>query len=302
MLQAVSSALISSHFYTAKFTAVWAGFAGVGSKGSDLYSQTLDAVKDLFKADNVYLTTDAELLCSKLYSQPAYITHAIGVICGTGSVCMAFNRLSFNMIARAGGWGYILGDEGSGYHIGLEAIKSILKTHEHMQIQLATIASTNKKFSLWQLQILDQLQVISPSEPNLHIKVLKQILNDQGGQDTTTKSKIASLTRTVFSAAYPDNRPSTVDESENQKTAQKVTSGAALALVEIIKPLTVNFGGPIDPLTTVLVLGGSIVNITPLKDQLLQELTGRGLTFAGVDAVSHPGESAAICLAKVTQT
>ena len=50
------------------------------------------------------------------------------VISGTGS--MAVLRKADGSIAHAGGWGYILGDEGSGYAIGLAGIKASLRSAE----------------------------------------------------------------------------------------------------------------------------------------------------------------------------
>jgi len=48
----------------------------------------------------------------------------IVLIAGTGSICVGRNRRGKQ--ARAGGWGYLLGDEGSGYRIGLDALKAHL--------------------------------------------------------------------------------------------------------------------------------------------------------------------------------
>ena len=46
------------------------------------------------------------------------------VIAGTGSI--AYGRNDQNQAARAGGWGYMLGDEGSGYWIGRAALRAVL--------------------------------------------------------------------------------------------------------------------------------------------------------------------------------
>ncbi len=50
------------------------------------------------------------------------------IISGTGS--MAITRNADGSISHAGGWGYILGDEGSGYVIGLEGIKAAIRCAE----------------------------------------------------------------------------------------------------------------------------------------------------------------------------
>lgn len=47
------------------------------------------------------------------------------VIAGTGSI--AYGRNARNEAARAGGWGFVLGDEGSGYWIGRAALRAVLR-------------------------------------------------------------------------------------------------------------------------------------------------------------------------------
>jgi N-acetylglucosamine kinase-like BadF-type ATPase len=49
----------------------------------------------------------------------------IVVICGTGSIC--YGRNEDGQAARSGGWGYILGDEGSGYWIGRRALAAVVR-------------------------------------------------------------------------------------------------------------------------------------------------------------------------------
>ncbi len=47
----------------------------------------------------------------------------IAVLCGTGS--LVYGQDPQGRPARAGGWGYLLGDEGSGYAIGLAALRAV---------------------------------------------------------------------------------------------------------------------------------------------------------------------------------
>ncbi len=50
------------------------------------------------------------------------------VIAGTGSI--AFGRDRENRSARAGGWGYVLADEGSGYWIGRQALTAVMREYD----------------------------------------------------------------------------------------------------------------------------------------------------------------------------
>jgi N-acetylglucosamine kinase-like BadF-type ATPase len=49
----------------------------------------------------------------------------IVIISGTGSI--SYGRNASGMAARSGGWGYVLGDEGSGYWIGRAALRAVLR-------------------------------------------------------------------------------------------------------------------------------------------------------------------------------
>lgn len=52
-------------------------------------------------------------------------TSGIALIAGTGSVAWGVDASGREV--RAGGWGYLLGDEGSGYWIGREAVRHVLR-------------------------------------------------------------------------------------------------------------------------------------------------------------------------------
>ena len=51
------------------------------------------------------------------------------IISGTGSI--AYGRNAAGQAARSGGWGYVLGDEGSGYWIGRAALRAVLREADH---------------------------------------------------------------------------------------------------------------------------------------------------------------------------
>jgi N-acetylglucosamine kinase-like BadF-type ATPase len=71
----------------------------------------------------------------KIHTVPDYVGNwaaatrgepGIVVISGGGAV--AYGRIASGDSLRVGGWGHLLGDEGSGYWIGLEAIKATLRS------------------------------------------------------------------------------------------------------------------------------------------------------------------------------
>ncbi|MBI5155245.1 hypothetical protein HZA57_08405 [Candidatus Poribacteria bacterium] len=52
--------------------------------------------------------------------------HGMLLIAGTGSICLGFNERT-GETARCGGWGHLLADEGSGYAIGLAAMRAVVQ-------------------------------------------------------------------------------------------------------------------------------------------------------------------------------
>jgi N-acetylglucosamine kinase-like BadF-type ATPase len=73
-----------------------------------------------FKA-RVLIVNDALIaLESGCPGQPGVV-----IISGTGSI--AYGRNAAGEAARSGGWGYVLGDEGSGYWIGRAALRAVLR-------------------------------------------------------------------------------------------------------------------------------------------------------------------------------
>ena len=81
-------------------------------------------VKELIASDKYKLTHDAEIaLIGATAGQPGII-----VIAGTGSI--AFGRNAQMQTARAGGWGYIFGDEGGGFDIAKNALRRALQFEE----------------------------------------------------------------------------------------------------------------------------------------------------------------------------
>ena len=68
------------------------------------------------------------------------------VISGTGS--MAVCRNSDGTMSHTGGWGYILGDEGSGFSIGLSGIKAAIRAAEKCAPETALLGECLDYFSI----------------------------------------------------------------------------------------------------------------------------------------------------------
>ena len=102
---------------TISFAAACFGLSG-GAADKNVYA------RELVRSLQYKVTHDAEIaLTGALSGQPGII-----VIAGTGS--MAFGRNTAGKTARAGGWGYIFGDEGGGYDLTRRALRAALRYEE----------------------------------------------------------------------------------------------------------------------------------------------------------------------------
>jgi N-acetylmuramic acid 6-phosphate etherase len=70
------------------------------------------------------IVTDAQLVLAA--GTPD--NRGIALICGTGSI--AYGEDAGGRRARAGGWGYLLGDEGSGYAIGQTGLRAVMRAFD----------------------------------------------------------------------------------------------------------------------------------------------------------------------------
>jgi len=102
---------------TARFAAVCLGFSG-GAEDKEAYA------RELIRSNQYKITNDAEIaLSGATGGGPGII-----IIAGTGS--MAFGRNTQGVTRRAGGWGYIFGDEGGGFDITRRALRAALANEE----------------------------------------------------------------------------------------------------------------------------------------------------------------------------
>jgi glucosamine kinase len=81
------------------------------------------------------------------------------VIAGTGS--NVIGRCSNGSLHGAGGWGPVLGDEGSGYWIGMEAVRAALRAHDR-HVKSCMLAEIQKH---WGLASLQDLVAMANSQP-----------------------------------------------------------------------------------------------------------------------------------------
>lgn len=103
-----------------QLAAVCAGIAGAGrSDDQQTLTNHLLHELDLSPAPHVQVVHDAHIALEAAFEDGSGIV----VIVGTGSV--VFGRARDGSLQRTGGWGYLLGDEGSGFALGQSGLRAV---------------------------------------------------------------------------------------------------------------------------------------------------------------------------------
>jgi N-acetylglucosamine kinase-like BadF-type ATPase len=175
--------------------------------------------------------------------------HGILVIAGTGSICLGFHENKESSV-RCGGWGHLLADEGSGYMIGLEALKAIM--HAHDQRRPATSLTD---------RILKELGLSGPSD------LVGWIYMGRNG-----KTEIAALSRIVHEEA-----------DKGDQVSLNILKHQASELIEIIIPVYTRLFAPEgkEPVEVAL-YGGNLLNAKTFQGIFLDGLKGTGLPLVPV--------------------
>lgn len=100
-------------------SAIGIGIAGASNEHSERWLR--ETIEPLFTQAHIIPSSDFEIALVGALAQ----RHGILILAGTGSTF--FGRNPFGDSLRIGGWGYLLGDEGSGYWIGLQVLKRIIQ-------------------------------------------------------------------------------------------------------------------------------------------------------------------------------
>lgn len=99
--------------------AVALGIAGAGQPGDT--SVLTEILRRIGFRQRVRVTNDAHIA----FVAGSRRRVGLAVVCGTGSI--AWGQNAAGRVARAGGWGWHVGDEGSGFWIGERAIRQVLR-------------------------------------------------------------------------------------------------------------------------------------------------------------------------------
>ncbi len=112
--------------------------------------------------------------------EPSTWEQSVTLVVGTGSI--ACGRNGGKRSARVGGWGYLLGDEGSGFAIGLAGLQAVCRSHDRGEVLTA-----------FQNALLQELGLSNPTEligfmyksplPRAQVAALSEIVLTHTEQD-----------------------------------------------------------------------------------------------------------------------
>lgn len=221
------------------------GLAGVDRPGERALFQQW--AQEAHPQARVVIVNDVELVFAA--GTPA--GWGLAMICGTGSI--VYGRSPAGQLARADGWGHLLGDEGSGYAIGLAALRAVMRAYDGRG---PATPLSEAILAHWQLAAV----------PDLVPRVYQQLRG---------KHEVAALAAVVEAVA-----------AQGDPTAQSILAAAgqelALAARAVVRRLDLAGAVPC------AVAGGVIVSGHSVRTQFEEAVARLGLTLQPITPVPEP--------------
>jgi N-acetylmuramic acid 6-phosphate etherase len=267
--------LQSSQWQPGLFASVWVGLAGHDRPNIAIAMDK--ALEQLFGrplGPTLRVTNDIDLLVIPAMEQHG-LEHAIVLVAGTGSVAMCYQGEGdqFKRIGRAGGWGHLLGDDGSGFDIGRQAIRHCLTVFDQ-ENNLGRDSTTSAE-SILQRAIVDHFR--PPDNKSQPFDLLSAVLTSSN--DLEKKRRIAQVAQTV------------VEISSTDPQAAKIVDTAVAALVQLLEPF-VNSRN-VNPENSMLILGGGLMQSKTFSDKISATISNKGMAFAQIKVAEKPAQAGA---------
>jgi glucosamine kinase len=131
------------------------------------------------------------------------------VIAGTGSI--AYGRNELGRTARAGGWGFAIGDEGSAHWIGRETVRAVLRASDEDEERAASSPLTAALFQAWGVRSLSDLARAANSIPPPDFAALfpaVQASNEEIAKAVLARAgqELAALATVVLTRLFRDEK------------------------------------------------------------------------------------------------
>lgn len=234
--------------YHLPISALCLGLAGAG-RPEDA-AQFSAWAREKFSGAALKVVSDAEiLLAAGAPSGPA-----LALICGTGSI--AYGRTEAGELVRAGGWGYLFGDEGSGFALGAAALRAVMRAYDGRGQPTRLTDLILARYGL--------------TDPQGLVK------NIYGAEDP--RAEIAGLADLVERAA-----------SQNDPVAHALLDEAAQELAHAVQAVYRKLGTVPVPLA---LTGGILLNSAQFSARFRAVCRRLGLEFSAIDEIPEPATGA----------
>jgi glucosamine kinase len=158
----------------------------VGMAGVDRDDEKRDVAAIVSRAapgSRVLVVNDAQIaLAAGARDQPGVV-----MIAGTGSI--VYGRNGRGGTARAGGWGHMIGDEGSGYWIGREALSAVMRHYDGRGPATDLMTGVLRHFEVPDISQLPRI-VYDREQPRISVAALGPIVEQAGLRGDTVASDI----------------------------------------------------------------------------------------------------------------
>ncbi|KAL0955975.1 hypothetical protein HGRIS_002154 [Hohenbuehelia grisea] len=275
------------------FHAAWFGISGVDSPAAvAAITPEMSKLLNIPVGPHLVVANDTQLLASPVRLHPE-ISSAVTVISGTGSICVAYRETDgvLQEMGRVGGWGWILGDEGGGFHVGREAVRQVLWEHDRASVTGKPAATSPLQTRLLEhfglADIMDILTVIHLPDDSQNVFPPR---DDQVVFVQPREKRLSALSPLVFKAAFEDGDP----------LALRVLGTCADTLASQIETLlSLNDDNPrgIKAQECVISFGGSLAGVEAYRQLILSALAQKGHIFRFIEYIDDAAASGAIGLA-----
>ena len=235
------------------------GLAGIDMDGTDVIRGWASLVH---LAKEVSIANDAILL----FAAGTPEGWGVAVIAGTGSIAFTLDRDGKN--SRAGGWGYLMGDEGSAFRLGLQGLRAACRAADNIGPSTKLLAAYLKK--------------LGSNDPRDFIPAVYR-----GKWD---KAAIAALAPIVLELA-----------TAGDPIAKAIFETETLELAKTVAGAVANGGLPRMGVPIALA-GGLLLHSESFRERFLANLSECGVTPGPVGLVEDPALGAVVLARKLVKT
>jgi glucosamine kinase len=235
---------IKKNIGNVKISAIYAGITGIGT-------ESVSATEGLI--GGVFSESDVTVVIDMVLGYQAHFPLGEGIFLYSGTGSIAIHMTNDGELIRSGGWGYLLGDEGGGYWIGMQAIRHAL-------------SQIDRKIPLNELSIMVMSALSAENWDEVKAFVYSQ-----------DRSAIAALAPIVMGASV-----------QGSEAAKGILESSAKHLAGLVKQIDSLIGLPLRP----VIFGGGVKEAGPLLINVIEQGIGRSVKLSDVNMARRAAELA----------